>query len=200
MKIYADGCSWTEGAELPEDKKTQLRYASLVADSLDAQVVNMSGGGASNYRIMRQWMKYHNQKWDMAIIQLSIPSRTEFYLPDKGYQRIQMRPMKFGNRIKSPLLPKRVEEHSEKMRQYWDLHYRYIYTEQMGRNIERTAFYACKNTCIALGIPHLMLTINPDSELPFDLNLARMNLPVFTGHHPTEKGHRIIADKILELL
>ena len=197
MKIYIDGCSWTEGAELDPERKEKERYSAIVADSLNAEIVNKAGGGASNYRIMRHWMKHHaREKWDLAIIQLSIPSRTEFYLPNVGYQRIQ----RTGKHIMSSLLPKTVEKCGERMKQYWDIHYKDIYTEKMGKDVERTAFYACKNTCIALGIPHLLLTINPDTDLPFDLNLAKMNLPLAPGFHPNKSGHRRIANKILEIL
>ena len=58
MKIYFDGCSWTEGAEL--EKPEEERFSRLVCQEFDAEEKNISQGGGSNERIIRNMMVSKN--------------------------------------------------------------------------------------------------------------------------------------------
>ena len=78
MKIYFDGCSWTMGAELenPEEE----RFSRLVCQEFDAEEKNISMGGGSNERIIRNMMVKKNiEEYDLAVIQMTFPARTEYY-------------------------------------------------------------------------------------------------------------------------
>ena len=54
--ILAIGCSFTHGAELPdetEDHPSQFAWPQLVANRLDANITNLGLNGGSNSRIFR---------------------------------------------------------------------------------------------------------------------------------------------------
>ena len=57
MKIYFDGCSWTEGAELKDPH--QSRYSKIICDKLGAEEYNISKSGAGNDRMVRQLLVDH---------------------------------------------------------------------------------------------------------------------------------------------
>ena len=78
MKIYFDGCSWTWGGEL-EDNESD-RFSAIVSKELGAEEHNFSRPMSGNDRILRQ-LVYDNDisEYDLAIIQMSYPSRTEYY-------------------------------------------------------------------------------------------------------------------------
>ena len=89
--IYFDGCSWTRGAELelPESE----RFSKLLSDHYDCIETNFSKAGGSNDRIVRNLIVENNIKsmYDLAIIQMSYPARTEFYF-DYEKQWIRINP------------------------------------------------------------------------------------------------------------
>ena len=71
MKIYFDGCSRTWGGEL--ENREQERFSSLICKKLDAEEYNISRGGASNERIVRQLLVENDiTDYDLAIIQGAI--------------------------------------------------------------------------------------------------------------------------------
>ena len=80
MKIYFDGDSWTRGNEIDEEQRLSKRFSALVSKELGAEEYNISRGGASNNRIVRQ-MLFDNDisEYDVAIIQMVYPERSEFY-------------------------------------------------------------------------------------------------------------------------
>ena len=78
MKIYFDGCSWTCGEEL--ENREEQRYSKLIANDLGAKQDNFSTSGASNDRMVRNLMVENDiEKYDLAIIQMTFPARTEYY-------------------------------------------------------------------------------------------------------------------------
>ena len=85
MKIYFDGCSWTRGAELqnPEEE----RYSKLLCNELGAEETNIAKGGGSNNRIVRNLLVENNiEDYDLAVIQMTYPVRTEYF--DKDWVRV----------------------------------------------------------------------------------------------------------------
>ena len=77
MKIYFDGCSWTKGIEL--ENMEEERYSKLICDELGAEESNFGRGGGSNDRIIRNLMTENDiEKYDLAIIQMTFPARTEY--------------------------------------------------------------------------------------------------------------------------
>ena len=85
MKIYFDGCSWTKGEELIHEE--QERYSKLICDDLGAEETNLSIKGGSNNRIVRNLLVENNiEDYDLAIIQMTFPVRTEYF--DKDWVRV----------------------------------------------------------------------------------------------------------------
>ena len=76
MKIYFDGCSWTQGTEL--ENQEEERYSKLICNHLGAEENNLGYGGGSNDRIVRNLLVENNiEKYDAAFIQMTFPARTE---------------------------------------------------------------------------------------------------------------------------
>ena len=77
MKIYFDGCSWTWGSELENNEEE--RYSRLICNELGAEECNYAKRGGSNDRIIRNLMTENDiEKYDLAIIQMTYPARTEY--------------------------------------------------------------------------------------------------------------------------
>ena len=78
MKILFNGCSWTRGAEL--ENIEEERFATLVCRELKAECDMKGAGGRGNHRITRTTLDaLEESSYDLAVIQLSQPSRAEFY-------------------------------------------------------------------------------------------------------------------------
>lgn len=88
MILLANGCSWTWGAGLEESFREESVYAALIAKKINRKLVNLSVGCASNQRILRttfNWLSKQNKDiWrsTIAIIQWTDESRYEYYVPD----------------------------------------------------------------------------------------------------------------------
>ena len=55
MKLYTNGCSFTWGDELSD---RNLRFAGLLANKFDCELIDDSMCGASNERILRTTLDY----------------------------------------------------------------------------------------------------------------------------------------------
>ena len=77
MKLLFLGCSWTWGDELENPKKQ--RYSSIIGNKLDAEVVNLSTQGYSNHAIGRVFLDQNLEQYDYVFVQLTHPSRVEFF-------------------------------------------------------------------------------------------------------------------------
>ena len=77
-RVYFDGCSWTRGSELehPEEE----RFSRLLSQHYNFEELNLGKSGGSNDRIVRNLIAENNIVfYDLAIIQMTLPARTEFY-------------------------------------------------------------------------------------------------------------------------
>ena len=83
MKIYFNGCSWTRGVEL--ENQEEERFSRLICNELGAEETNLGKGGGSNDRIIRMMMCNDNfEEYDLAVIQMTMPARTEYWNDDDG--------------------------------------------------------------------------------------------------------------------
>ena len=224
MKIYFDGCSWTWGGEL-EDNESD-RFSAIVSKELGAEEHNFSRPMSSNDRILRQ-LVYDNDisEYDLAIIQMSYPSRTEYH--DKRKERFQniginITPLwrdiaqnKTWNaaplgRLKGTIDWSHPEKKDRKMgpkwwtdedRQFWYHYYADVYTDHYGHVKEKIIYQLIKDHCKVNNVPLLLMTINNcDTKLKFDLELEVTKYPRAPQFHPNPKGHQMIAEDILSLL
>ena len=70
MKVYFDGCSWTNGAEL--DHPEQERFSKLICDEFGAEETNLSIKGGSNDRIVRNLLVEHNMHFVNNLVDHSV--------------------------------------------------------------------------------------------------------------------------------
>ena len=191
MKILFNGCSWTRGAELENEKEE--RFAALVSRELKAECDMLGVGATGNHRIARTTLsRLEESSYDFAVIQFSQPSRTEFYrdgLYDNVYWHVSVKERVGGRRKKY---------WDDDIRHFWHTYYKRIYQDQYGSDEEKMFLTAVRNTCIVKKIPLVTMTINRDTTNDFDINLLKMNLPLHRNNHPTKEGHRTICSEILK--
>ena len=81
MNILFDGCSWTKGTELKN--KERDRFSTLVSKDTGNKHVNLGEGGKSNDGILRTTINYcETHKVDFAIIQFTKIQRREILNAD----------------------------------------------------------------------------------------------------------------------
>ena len=200
MKIYFDGCSWTAGAELenPEEE----RYSKILCNELGAEETNLAMDGGSNDRIVRNLLVENNiEDYDMAVIQMTFPVRTEFWNNKWNRDRwIRVNP-KYnynkwlqGENANIERLGEKFKDHSD----FWKYYYLQVTNQKYFETKEKIYYHTIRNSC---KIPLVLLTINRWTKLPFDLQLddgtRRMRHRM---GHPNKDLHQVFADKILKML
>tara|TARA_B100000287_G_scaffold272375_1_gene256509 strand:- start:7353 stop:7955 length:603 start_codon:yes stop_codon:yes gene_type:complete len=200
MKIYFDGCSWTEGAELenPEEE----RYSKLLCNELGAEEYNIAMSGGSNDRIVRNLLVENNiEDYDMAVIQMTFPVRTEFYNNKWKRDRwIRINPCyNYSKRLNGEdgnieRLGEKFKDHSD----FWKYYYLQITNEKYFETKEKIHYHTIRNSC---KIPLVLVTINRWTKLPFDLQMNDgTRLMKHKMGHPNKHLHKEYADKILKML
>ena len=196
MKIYFDGCSWTCGEEL--ENREEQRYSKLIANDLGAKLDNFSTSGASNDRMVRNLMVENDiEKYDLAIIQMTFPARTEYYSGveyDKDVHPsgwINVNPkykfsyflhlrkaigVKWADMSTKDSLSKE-EEHEvfknlqEKFhydKRFWKEYYKVVTTEKFFNTKENIHKQTIENYCQIKGVPLILCSINAWTKLRFD--------------------------------
>lgn len=85
--ILFDGCSWTFGMEL--ENIEEERWSTLVSNHFNTEHVNLGRWGKSNDGILRTTMHYcENHKVDFAVIQFTKDNRREILNGD-SYHRLK---------------------------------------------------------------------------------------------------------------
>ena len=203
MKIYFDGDSWTYGGELDKNYRESLRYSRLVSEKLGAEEYNFSQCGISNYRIVRRLLLDHDiSEYDVAIIQMTYPERTEYYNTKWKSISIVDTPLVHYHLLppwekKKKFLEKKGIDHK-----FWTHYYKEIYSEHYGYTYEKIHAITIRSHCQANNVPLILMTNNNlfAENKNFDLELEKPKYPKTKGGHPTEEGHRIIARDLLRLL
>ena len=191
MRIFCNGCSWTWGSELRNREKS--KYSTLLAESLNAKVVNIAKSGTSLHRLLRStYEQCDPTKYDLAVLQFTLAARTEYYVPGMH----EYRENRFLRCIpRSPYWPKllrNTEDHSD----YINSYYKTAYTVEMAHTFEFMVFQALQDHFARHNVPVVTMTLNNESVLPFDLKINTSDIPRAEGGHPNELGHRIITKKI----
>tara|TARA_B100000945_G_scaffold205397_1_gene165160 strand:- start:1091 stop:1699 length:609 start_codon:yes stop_codon:yes gene_type:complete len=195
MKIYFDGCSWTWGDEL-EDRKRE-RYSALLCDQLGAVEGNFSKCGGSNDRIVRNLLVKNNiEDYDLAVIQMTYPARTEYVSKDK-WEKVSAKfnYTKWLNEGTGDI--SRIREKFPKHKDFWKYYYLEIATKLYFDTKEKIHFETIKAYCKSKNVPLILCTLNNWSKLKFDLYMDRMHLKKHRYSHPTKESHQKIAERIL---
>ena len=229
MKIYFDGCSWTKGAELEneieegfskvDDRKmlqNRLRFSKLLCNELGAEEYNFAVSGGSNDRIVRNLLVEHNiEDYDLAVIQMTFPVRTEFFNPKSSSKHPKGKWIKHPKEVKddwSKVSPKNnynkwlhgedgnIERLGEKFKDhadFWKYYYMHVTCKEYFEVKEKIHYHTIRNSC---KIPLVLLTINRWTKLPFDLQLddGTRNMRHKMGH-PNKELHKHFAKQIYSL-
>ena len=207
MKIYFDGCSWTQGAELenPEEE----RFSRLICNELGAEETNLGVGGGSNDRIIRNLLVENNiEEYDLAVIQMTLPARTE-YLKEMGMKTRWIKVNPKTNYTEWLY----TDSSQENMPELGDNKFDY-YTQEDGhtsfwrhyyKNITNLKYFSIKeniqlqtirNHCEVKGVPLILCSINKWSRLNFDY-IMKVNLETRAKKgHPNRLGHQKIAKNL----
>tara|TARA_R100001079_G_C4390820_1_gene127142 strand:+ start:110 stop:745 length:636 start_codon:yes stop_codon:yes gene_type:complete len=209
MKIYFDGCSWTKGAELenPEEE----RYSKLICNHLGAEETNLSMSGGSNDRIVRNLLVENNiEEYDLAIIQMTFPARTEWYTGVEGKNLWKRVNPKFnyeryvhGLKTHHPIILRRKIEKTigdkfDKHKDFWRYWFMNVASEELFDVKENIHQQTIRNHCKVKGVPLILSTINPWSKLSFDFVLDTKGLEIHQYGHPTKKSHQKFAKMMLD--
>ena len=190
MEVYFDGDSWTYGAELEDP--VEKRFSTIISRGS----VNKATGGSSNQRIVRHLLEDDISHYDYAVIQMTIPSRTEYY--DKNFPKSERGWVKVtSGQVTVPYGEHRRHNYwSESTYQHWKYYYENVYTHEFGNLSEQVSYNFIWNHCKRARVPLILMTINPTTQLKYDIHLDKLNLPLLEGGHPSEEGHAIIAKEI----
>tara|TARA_Y100001973_G_C5132356_1_gene298463 strand:+ start:431 stop:1030 length:600 start_codon:yes stop_codon:yes gene_type:complete len=190
MKIYFDGDSWTFGSEV----ELHERFSYLLSNHYGVEECNVSVGGASNHRVARQTLvEYNISDYDLAIVQLTLPARSEWCVDDKWYQ---VRPMTRG--WKGNTLKNYVCDYYEK-----------IYSEKYGNTYEKLFATSIRSHCKVNNVPLILMTNRTAYPIKypttycnaeFDVHLADLDLPRAKNKHPSSEGHRMIFEILKDII
>lgn len=174
MKIFSNGSSFAAGS-----------YPKYLAKLFDADLTNISTPGYSNRSIWRTTIEFdpQNDDFDLAVIQLTSKSRTEYH--DRYWKEI------------SPQLTHPNLGDKKKLWKYW---YENLYTDEYGDCDENFAIEGLRDFFAIKNIPCIIVTTDKfTNSSKFDLNIFDIDFPMDETRHPTTIGHKVIANKIYEI-
>ena len=189
MKIYFDGCSYTEGkGYLGEDYKN-LRWSKLLCNKLGAKEYNISESGSCNQRMLRNLANEHcNKDYDLMVIQLSYPNRTEYW-NGSYFQQV-------NNHVSKSI----KKTGGDAVSLSFQMYYRNIYEKKYGLADELTVYNSIKYICEAKKLRLITLSCYPKTKLPVDHVLKDYERASATDGHPGVNAQNLIADYIYNLL
>jgi len=175
MKIFSNGSSFAAGD-----------YPKFLASRLNAELTNIAMVGYSNRSIWRTTIEESPKNYDLAIIQLTSRSRHEYHDEKKWVE------------IGIALNHKRLTEKRKKIWKYW---YENMYDDVYGDCEENFAIEGLRDYFAINNIPCIIVTTDKFTKSKkFDLNIFDLNFPMDETRHPTTIGHKVIANKIHEII
>tara|TARA_B100001093_G_scaffold403630_1_gene391624 strand:+ start:3028 stop:3681 length:654 start_codon:yes stop_codon:yes gene_type:complete len=211
MKIYFDGCSWTQGTEL--ENQEEERYSKLICNHLGAEENNLGYGGGSNDRIVRNLLVENNiEKYDAAFIQMTFPARTEYLNYDSNLisKWIKVSPKwKFTRWLHEDSKDGKGDDNfqyytninvpiTDGHAKFWRHYYTRVANLRYFQTKEKIHLETIRNTCKAKGVPLVLSTINNFSNLEFDYVMIQKKATSAPKGHPNKFGHQIIANDLLK--
>ena len=225
MRLLFLGCSWTWGCEIAVGKSMlekikEKRFSSIIGRRLDAEVVNLAENGFSNHAIARIFLEQDLESFDKIFVQLTYPSRTEWYDPtgmfnkaktlakmkdfpnkrEKLLVRLQRKETRLWDRIMMDKERFLITGNLLEGKEWWIHYFEEIYQDEYGFTEEMLIFNLIKNKLKRLNKDHFIFSIYPKCKLPIDLQLNLRKYPRAKGNHPNQTGHLMIASDIMKLL
>ena len=209
-----DGCSWTMGCELegPDKdlaKRERERWSTLVSDHFKTDHVNLGEGGKSNDGILRTTIEYcENHKIDFAVIQFTKNNRREILNCKKGviqpngnwYFRL------IGSNTDRASLSylKNLRSDDDDIANY----YKNKFLLEFYFKVKKIPYFFMtlnrRKSMKIIGAPTSWQLMSDSKPVTCLYNLLQGDLSNYyyripqKGGHPSEKGHRKIADFIIE--
>ena len=205
------------------------RYSRLVSEhfgahGLGSEEVNIADNGISNEKIIRQLLNPKQPKtdFDLIVIQMTYPARTEYHTGKSFFHNrrrqtnsgwIQISPnysaytlMKYKDSDEDTVHKVGSKEGGSSIGfggkqhlKFWNDYYRVVTTKEFFDHKEMIQKITIENYCKVHNIPLVLCTLNQETQLDFDVQMNFEGLPVMPGGHPNVEGHRMIADKIIEV-
>tara|TARA_B100000945_G_C20102173_1_gene466383 strand:+ start:71 stop:634 length:564 start_codon:yes stop_codon:yes gene_type:complete len=181
------GCSITWGDEL---ENQQDRFSTIVSNTINVTETNISLCGISNDAIVRRAVSYNPK--EPVILQLTVPSRMEYFTPDG--------PQKFSLQRQLKMVPYR-----RPMRTYYtEVNNEHHQMENLFKNL-----FVFEQYCYSNNIKHVVLFADCDIELSHGHWSSLCKSKIWNiwkdilgynhrGGHPTKEEHRKIANFLLE--
>ena len=187
MKIYFDGCSHTWGSELID---LNSRYSNIICNHFGAEEYNIAERGGSDKRMVRNLLEHDITQYDMIVIQMTGKNRTEYY--NNGWKKVNWNTIFYKVDFKGKdSVPKEINK-------TWYDYYTLIHTEELADSNQLIYYTIIKG--LIEHKPHVIIGIDNSDKLPLDFSYEKNNLPRRGGGHPSEKGHKIIANDVISLL
>ena len=208
MKIYFDGCSYTEGIGYLGEDYLDKRWSKLLCTKLGAEEYNISESGGSNQRILRNISTTHyNDTYDIAIIQLTFPSRTEFYNGER-FKSINSHIVRRGDGSYFILQAdaRGLKKHNGSSSAYWKIYYERIYDDMYGETMEQMVYNSVKSIFKEKNTKLILLSCYENTKLNYDITITPQTYPVVGNvngkfnHHPSVDAQKLIANDIYNLL
>ena len=214
MRLLTLGDSWTFGDEL-EDRSKEC-FSTLVGRRINAEVTNLGWNGISNHGIARRFLESDISEYNLVLVQMTHPSRTEWYdkrgtatrykrnIQKKLYPNVRYRKEpKIQSEWDSIMVDKEHYMSTGNImdgKEWWIRYYEELYHDKYGESDEMLFFHLIKNKLTNMSIPYIMMTINKRTKMHFDLQLNKSKYPRAKGNHPNKLGHIMIASDIMKLL
>ena len=208
--ITFSGCSITWGDELND--RLNERYSKLVADHYNTKGYNMSECGISNDAIVRRTIEYlQGTRPDLIVLQFTVTQRIEFFdanvEPEKWTpQRLQsVRQRDYYLRIYNDVLG---AENLWKNIFLFDSFCKSIgqkYVSIIAEHYENTQRWPERYYENNIGYWRSLCNDYTPVWMHMDVLKGLRQCPAhyangFNGGHPSAKGHKAIANKIIELI
>ena len=208
--ITFSGCSITWGDEL--NNRLNERYSKLVADHYNTKGYNMSECGISNDAIVRRTIEYlQGTRPDLVVLQFTVTQRIEFFdanvLPEKWTpQRLRsVRQRDYYTRIYNEVLG---AENLWKNIFLFDSFCKSIgqkYVSIIAEHYESTQRWPERYYENNIGYWRSLCNDYTPVWMHMDVLKGLRQCPAhyangFNGGHPSAKGHKAIANKIIELI
>ena len=213
MILLTNGCSFTWGAGLDDDKREEQIYSKLLSDRLNRKLVNLSIGCSSNQRIFRttfNWLSKQSKKDlrnTLAIIQLTEESRYEYYVHDSNkdeddnWARVKIGVVLSQERDHEKAMKRsnnRLETFSELEASYQMLNYVSALSYLLYRNQVKHYFWSPNIGQYNYSEAIKDFVFNSQHWIPIKGDFDKVNGS--KDPHPSASGHKQIAEQILKFI
>lgn len=201
MKIYFDGGSIPYGADLKDNVNS--RFSKLVCDNLKAEEYNIAKRNGGCRRVVRNLIDHDLSKYDMFVIDMPPLTRTEYYSKKKQWITVNYNAMRFAERSEIEI------------KNSWIDFVKHIYSDKMGQQEQVMHYTIVKG--LLTNKPHITLgfdqSVSNGVIVPVDIKYTMVsklkqfmgrslrvdnNIPKGYRGHPSEEGHRYVAEDIIE--